>query len=459
MEGFDFVVVGSGPGGTAAAFRAANGGASTCLIERSLLGGVCLNTGCIPTKSLLRSAGLLSQIERARGWGIEVEGVSIDFKKAQHRKGRVVSALAKSLRETLDKKGVRLVEGEARLGGLGEVGVSLPGGETKALRARKVVLATGTRPLVPKGFPFDGERVLTSDEALQLQSLPRSILVVGGGFIGCEFAYLFGQCGAEVTLVEQRERLLSGMDECLGDALTRGFKRMGIRVITGQEVDDLELKQGTVTARVGQEVLEVEKVMLCLGRIPNTRGIGLEGLGVQLDGNSFVEVDGHCRTTASGIYAVGDITNKGQLANVAFRQGTVAVEHALGLEARMDYSVVPGCVFTQPEVATVGLSEEAARLGGRRLKVETFPMRWLGKAWVYGETEGFLKLVADEETGALLGVHLVGPYAGELIGEASLALKARVTLKDLASAMPIHPSYSEALTEAARGLLGIGMYG
>lgn len=459
MEEFDFAIIGSGPGGYSAAFRAANGGAKTCLVEEGLLGGVCLNTGCIPTKSLLRSASLLSQIEKAQEWGIAAGEATLDFKKAQHKKDRVISALGKGLKESLEKKGIKLLRGRGELGGPGELVLSLPGGGKETLRARKTVLATGTRPLIPKTFLFDGEKVLTSDEALKLQSLPKSLLVIGGGFVGCEFAYLFCRCGVEVTLVEQRDRLLSGMDEALGSALTRAFRKMGMGVITGTGVGSLKIGQETVTAQIGQEVLETERAMLCLGRTPNTRNAGLEKLGVQMDSNGFVKVDGYCQTTAAGVYAVGDITNKGQLANIAFRQGMVAVEHALGLDTSMDYSSVPGCVFTQPEVATVGLSEEEARRRGRELKVETFPMRRLGKAWVYGDTEGFLKLVADSLTGELLGVHLLGPYAGDLIGEAALALKTKATLKDLASAMPIHPSYSEALTEAARELLSIGMYG
>lgn len=458
MEEFDFAIIGSGPGGYSAAFRAARGGAKTCLIEGELLGGVCLNAGCIPTKALLRSAGLFSQMERAQEWGIEVGPVSLNFKRSQQRKDRIVSALARSLKELLAEKDVELVKGMATLKGPRELILSLPGGEKKPLRAKNIIVATGTKPLIPKTFPFDGEKVFTSDEALQLSSLPQNLLVIGGGYIACEFAYLFCQCGVEVTLLV-RSRILRRMDESLGNALTKAFKKMGMRIIIGKKVESLTINQSTVATQIDGELLENEKVMICIGRTPNTRNIGLEELGVQLDSNGLVKIDEHCQTAVAGVYAIGDITSEKQLANLAFRQGVVAVEHALGLDTSMDYSSVPGCVFTQPEIATVGLSEEEARRSGRELKVGTFPMRWLGKAWVYGETEGFLKLVAEGSTGELLGVHILGPYAGELVGEAALALKTKSTLKDIATSMPIHPAYSEALTEAAKELLGIGMYG
>lgn len=458
MEELDFAIIGSGPGGYSAAFRAAGGGAKTCLIEGELLGGVCLNAGCIPTKALLRSASLFSQMERAQEWGIEVGPVSLNFKRSQQRKDRIVSALARSLKELLDKKDVELVKGMATLKGPGELILSLPGGEKEPLRAKNIIVATGTKPLVPKTFPFDGEKVFTSDEALQLSSLPQNLLVIGGGYIACEFAYLFCQCGVEVTLLV-RSRILRRMDESLGNALTKAFKKMGMRIIIGKKVESLTINQSAVVTQIDGELLENEKVMICLGRTPNTRNIGLEELGVHLDSNGLVKIDEYCQTAVAGVYAIGDITSEKQLANLAFRQGVVAVEHVLGLDTSMDYSSVPGCVFTQPEIATVGLSEEEARRSGRELKVGTFPMRWLGKAWVYGETEGFLKLVAEGSTGELLGVHILGPYAGELVGEAALALKTKSTLKDIATSMPIHPAYSEALTEAAKELLGIGMYG
>jgi dihydrolipoamide dehydrogenase len=397
-------------------------------------------------------------MERTQEWGIEAGPVSLNFKRSQQRKDRMVSALAKSLRELLEKKGVELVTGMATLKGPKELILSLPGGGKKSLRAKNIIVATGTRPLIPKTFPFDGEKVFTSDEALQLSSLPQNLLVIGAGYIACEFAYLFSQCGVEVTLLV-RSRILRRMDESLGNALTKAFKKMGMRIILGKKVEGLSINQSTVVTQTEGELLENEKVMICIGRTPNTRNIGLEELGIHLDSNGLVKIDEHCQTAVAGVYAIGDITSEKQLANLAFWQGIVAVEHALGLATRMDYSVIPACVFTQPEIATVGLSEEEARRSGREPKVGTFPMRWLGKAWVYGETEGFLKLVADGSTGELLGVHILGPYAGELIGEAAMALRSRSTLRDLASAMPIHPSYSEALTETARHMLGIGMYG
>lgn len=459
MQVFDFIILGAGPGGIAAALRAAQLGASVCLVEGEWVGGVCLNKGCIPTKALLRSARVFSQLKKSRELGIDVEGVDLDYKKVSERKDRIVDVLGRSLEDQLRKQGVKVVSGRGRLQGPTEVEIRLSGGETQVVRAKSMIVATGSVPFQTPTLPVDGSRVITSDEALKLQSLPKSMLVIGGGFIGCEFGYLFNELGVEVVLVEAMAYLLSGMDLDLGMALAKCFTRKGMRVITGAKVEDLSMKEGGVCAHIDMETLEVEKVLVCLGRVPNTKGLGLEEVGVCLDKEGYVETDEYCRTSVPNIYAVGDVTNRRQLANIAFQQGTVAVEHAMGsTKAKMDYSVVPSCVFTQPEVATVGLAEETAVQKGFDVKVEIFALRALGKAWVAGETEGFTKVVAEAGSGKILGVHILGAYASFLIAEAATAIKMGANLEELASSMPVHPTFSEGLTEAAKNLLGKGMY-
>lgn len=454
----DFVVLGSGPAGMAASLRAARLGQKVCIVEQNRLGGVCLNKGCIPTKVLLRSAGVFSQIKSARELGIEVEGVNPDFKRIWQRKDRVVRALGKAMQDQCDESGVEIISGRGVLKGPNEVEAVLPDGSARLLKSARVIVATGSSPIEHPAISVDGHRVLNSDHALGLETPPGSIIIIGGGYIGCEFGYLFNEFGAEVTLVECLDYLLSDMDPDIGKALAKEFVRSGIKVITGKAVVNLETTGEGVRAHIQgeDEALEAEKVLACTGRAPNTGGLGLVETGVRTDGHGYIGVDERCQSNIPNICAAGDVTARGQLANIAHRQGVVAVESALGLGSVMDYRVIPRCVFTQPEVAAVGLSEREAGEAGLDVKTETFEFRRLGKAWVSADTGGFLKLTAEASSGKVLGVHILGPYASFLIGEAALAVKMGMCLEDLAADMPVHPTFSEALAEAARKLLGKG---
>lgn len=452
----DFVILGSGPAGIGASFRAAQLGQKVCIVEQDRLGGVCLNKGCIPTKVLLRSAAVFSQIKRAGDWGINVKEPTFDFKRIQDRKDRVVNALSKSMQTLLGNGKVEVVVGRGRLRGPNEVEVALHSGGNKTLKASAVIVATGSSPAKHASLPADGHKVVTSDHALRFESLPKSIIIIGGGYIGCEFGYIFNQFSVEVTLLERLDHLLGDMDTDIGKALAKEFVRSGMRVITGETITSLDVKGKGVRVCTRTETLEAEKTLLCIGRNPNTNDLGLAEAGVHVDERGYVKVDEHCLSSVPGIYAAGDITDKGQLANVAYRQGVVAVESACGLNSTMDYRVLPYCVFSQPEAAAVGLGEREAREKGLNVRTDIFEFRQLGKAWVSADTEGFVKLTIEVASGKILGVHILGPYASFLIGEAALVVKAGMRLEDLAGSMPVHPTFSEALAEAARKLLDKG---
>ncbi len=456
-----FIILGSGPAGIAAALRAAQLGEKVCVVEQNQLGGVCLNRGCIPTKVLLRSARIFSQIKRAGDWGINVEGATLDFKRAWGRKDRVVNALRKSMQASLDDSGVEVVIGRGRLRGTSEVEVVLPDGGVRLLESSRVIVATGSSPMEHPSLSVDGLKVITSDHALGFESLPKSIIIIGGGYIGCEFGYMFNEFGAEVTLVEKLDHLLGDMDADIGEALEREFIRAGMRVVKGAEIESLDVKEDGIRAQVyvdGKgEFLDAERALVCIGRVPNTDDLGLAETGVRIDQRGYVEVDGRCLSSVPSIYAVGDITDRGQLANVAYRQGVVAVESALGYDSVMDYRVLPYCVFSQPEVASVGLGERDARAMGLEVRTAIFELRQLGKAWVSADTGGFIKLTIEASSRKIVGVQILGAYASFLIGEAALVIKTGMCLEDLAASMPVHPTFSEALVEAARRFLGEGM--
>ncbi|MCQ4573830.1 MAG: dihydrolipoyl dehydrogenase [Candidatus Brocadiales bacterium] len=453
----DFVILGSGPAGMAAAIRAAQLGQGVCVVERDRLGGVCLNRGCIPTKMLLRSAGIFSQIKRARDWGIDTKGASFDFNRILARKDRVVNALRKGMQDLYNESGVEVVSGRGRLKGQNEVEVVLSDGGLRSLKAARIILATGSSPVEHAALPVDGHRVVTSDHALRFESIPKSIIIVGGGYIGCEFGYIFNEFGSDVILIECLNHLLGDMDADIGKALAKEFTRSGIRVMTGESVADPDVKEEGVCVHVAGEVLTAEKLLVCTGRSPNTSGLGLEDTGVRINERGHVEVDEHCLSSIPDVYAAGDVTARGQLANVAHRQGVVAVESALGLDSKMDYRTIPRCVFTQPEVAAVGIGAREAGEAGLNVKTGIFEFRQLSKAWVSADTGGFVKLTVEASSHKILGVHMLGPYASFLIGEAALAVKTGARLEDLAASMPVHPSFSESLAEAARKLLGRGM--
>jgi len=451
MAGFDVVVIGGGPGGYVAALRAAQLGKQTALVERDALGGVCLNRGCIPTKALAHAAEVYHQARDGARFGIKAEGLSLDFSVMQSYKNSVVERLRNGVAFLLKRAGVEVVKGTGRLAGRKRVEVALDDGGHKRFDAEKIIIATGSEPARPEWIPFDGERVLTSDDALRLERLPASVFVLGGGYIGCEFASIFAQLGCHVTVVEMLERLLPPMDSEIGSEIARALKKLGVKVHTATRMESLEARADGVVAKLsdGQSV-EADVALVCVGRRLLSDNLGLEEAGVET-ADGHIAIDEHCETTAAGIYAIGDVTGKMLLAHVASAQGLVAAEHACGHQARMDYRSIPAAVFTNPEVGSVGLTEAEAGEGARAAK---FPLQALGRAVAMGETSGFAKIVADAETGQVLGVHLVGPHASDVVAEAAVAVRLEATVRELAATVHAHPTLPEALLEAAHAWLG-----
>ena len=455
MASWDIVVIGGGPGGYVAALRAAQLGKKTCLVERQELGGVCLNRGCIPTKTLAHAAEVYALARRGARFGVKAESLSLDFAAMQAHKNSVVERLRKGVAFLLKRAGVEVVAGTGRLAGRKKVEVALNSGGSETLEAEKIIIATGSEPARPEGVPFDGERVLTSDDALRLERLPESIFILGGGYIGCEFASIFAQLGCRVTVVEMLDRLLPSMDPDIGAEIAKALKKLRAKVHTATRMESLEATSDGVVARLSSgESVEAEAALVCVGRRLLSDDLGLDQAGVEVDEGRIV-IDDHCETTAAGIYAIGDVTGKMLLAHVASAQGIVAAEHAAGREARMDYRSIPAAVFTNPEVGSVGLGEAEAGEGAR---VAKFPLQALGRAVAMDETAGFAKLVADAETGQVLGVHLVGPHASDVVAEAALAVRLEATVRELAATVHAHPTLPEALVEAAHAWLGEGIH-
>jgi len=448
----DVAILGAGPGGYVAALRAAQLGARTALIEENEVGGVCLNVGCIPTKALLRSAEVYRTFLRAKEFGLRLEGsVTPDWAAIQKRKTVVVRRLVKGVEVLLREAGVQVLRGRGRLVSSGALEVATADG-AQLVEAGSVLLATGSRPVRLPLPGMDLPGVLDSTAALALEELPRRLLIVGGGVVGVEFAAVFNAFGVEVTVVEMLDRLLPLMDGDLGPELGRLLGKRGVRFYLGSRVTRIDAVGGglrvTVAAPEEEVAVEADRVLVAVGRRPNVEDVGLEAAGVRF-GRNGIPVDAHMQTDVSGLYAVGDVTGGALLAHVAMRQGEVAVESALGRSTRFDPKTIPYCVYTDPEVASVGLTEQQAHAQGYDVRVGRFPLRANGKALTYGEPEGFVKIVGEARFGEVLGLHIVAPHASDLIHEGGMALALEATLDELITTVHAHPTLGEAVREAA----------
>lgn len=452
---YDVIVIGSGPGGYVCAIRAAQLGARVAVVEKDRAGGVCLNVGCIPTKTLIRSSEVYRLVKSAGEFGVKVDGIGLDYAAAAARKDKVVSALTRGVLSLFKANGIEFIEGQAMLLGQGKVRVKTAGGSPE-ISAGRIIIATGSRPVEVPVAPFDGERVISSTEAVGLTSLPQRLIVVGGGYIGCEIALLMRDLDVEVCLVELMDRLLPIGDEDCSKEIFKALKRRGMDIRLGTKLEKVETGKSGVRAQLSDgKSVEGDRVLICVGRAANSAGLGLEAAGVRTDGRGVILVDDQLRTSAPNVYAIGDVTGKIQLAHVASAQGIVAAEHALGrVSARMDYRVVPSVVFTSPEVASVGLTEAQAKESVGNIKIGMFSFRGLGKAMAAGEQDGWVKVIADAGTGELLGLHIVGAHASEMIAEGAVALRLEATLHELARTIHAHPTLPEALMEAAEAALG-----
>lgn len=445
------IVIGGGPGGNGASMRARSLGADVTVIENIEVGGTCLNRGCIPTKALLYSSGMFAKATELDKYGIVLEGsVRADLGAMMERKDKVVSTQIKGLRSSYKSAGIRVIDGRGRLVQKDMVEVTKSDGSVESLDAEKVIIATGSRPAEVPSFPFDGKRVLSSDDALRLTSIPKSMIIVGAGYIGCEFASIYRDIGTEVTMVELLPRPLATEDTEVSTLLTKEFKKKKIKILTGMGVSSVRTSPRGVTATLsdGSE-LKAEKMLVATGRALNSGGIGLEEAGVELGKRGEVLVNESMETSVKGILAIGDVAGKMLLAHTAYFEGVVAAECACGLESRMDYSTVPSAVFTTPEIGAVGLRDFQAEEMDIDVVSSTYHYRTLGKAHAMGEIAGFFKIIAEADSDKLLGVHIVGAHASDIIHEAAVALRKGLTAKDIAKTIHAHPTLSEGLMEAA----------
>ncbi|MDP2168659.1 MAG: dihydrolipoyl dehydrogenase [Thermodesulfovibrionales bacterium] len=449
-------VMGAGPGGYVAAIKAAQMGAEVTVIEDREVGGTCLNRGCIPTKTLLASAEAYLKAKELDSFGIELTGEVVpNLKKIMERKGRVVNTLVKGIRGLFKSWGITLIEGRGTLLGAGKIEVRKKDGSTAAVEADKIIIATGSRPAQIPVFPMDGKSILSSDDVLDLTEMPKSLIIIGAGVVGCEFACIFGAFGTAVTMVEMMPRAVSTEDVEISELLEKELKKKKIKLLTGVGVEKVDAREDGVHVFLadGSE-LTAEKVLVSIGRALNSTGIGLETAGVKTGPKGEITVNNRLETNVDGIYAVGDVTGGILLAHVASTEGITAAMNACGEDERMDYSVVPAAIFTSPEIASVGLREFQAIEKGMKIKTGRFQFRGLGKAHAMGEISGFIKIIADADTDRVVGGHIIGPHSSDLIHEIALAMKSGLRAKDIAGTIHAHPTLSEGIMEAAEDVHG-----
>ncbi len=453
-QAFQVVVIGAGPGGYVAAIRAAQLGRKVAIVERDRLGGVCLNWGCIPTKALLRNAEVLSLAQRGEEFGLQIQGLTADYRKAQIRSRQVADRLTRGIAYLMRKNDITVVSGTARLRATTQVEVQPnDGGASQVLQAEHIILATGSRERLLPGITIDGQRVWTSYEALQVEATPESLIVIGAGAVGVEFASVFATYGTRVTLVEMLPTLVPLEDPDISEVLEQSFRKRGMQLLTGTRVDKVEVSEQVVrvvaASPQGTHDLSAAALLLAVGRAPNIEGLGLEAIGVTVE-RGYVRVSSSQQTSIPNIYAIGDVAGPPLLAHKAMAEGIIAVEHLAGQAPKpLDRANIPNCTYCSPQVASIGLTELRAREVGREVKVGKFPFRASGRALAMAETEGLVKVVADAKFGEILGVHIVGPEATEMIAEVAALKTLEATLDELFLTIHAHPTLAEALREAA----------
>jgi dihydrolipoamide dehydrogenase len=468
-QSFDVIVIGAGTGGYVAAIRAAQLGLKTAVVERQkALGGTCLIWGCIPTKALLEHAHALKVVQQAGAWGVDIGGAEpkLDLSRVQARKDKIVTGLTKGVEYLFKKNGITWIKGTARLLGDGRVAVS--DGEAADLQAKQIIVATGSSPRSVPGVEIDRKRIITSDEAIHVKDVPKSIVILGSGAVGVEFASIFHSFGSKVTIVELLPALVPVEDEAVSAELEKSFKKRGIAVHTGTTVTSAKAT-GTgveLTAELPggkAQALQAEYLLVATGRGPVTAGLGAEDVGLAME-RGYIRVDELYRTSVAGISAIGDVITLGgrphpQLAHVSSAEGVLVAERLAGQEVRpINYDHVPGCTYCEPEIGSVGLTEREARERGFDVRVGSFPFGVLGRAKMAGETDGFVKIVADRRYDEILGVHMIGPRATELVAEAVLALRLECTVEELVRTIHAHPTMSEAIGEAAHATHGAAIH-
>ena len=454
MATYDVGIIGGGPGGYVAAIKAAHLGGSVCLIEKGAWGGTCLNRGCIPTKTLFAVANVATQVQEAAAFGVNINGTAtIDYPQILTHKTSVIQQLTGGIAQLLKANGVDTFNGTATLSDRNTIVVRNSDGTTEQLRAKNIIIATGSEPAEPPVFEIDESQVLTTTGILNLTELPESLLIVGGGVSGCEFASIFNALGCRVTVVELLPTILATEDVHVIRHIQLFMKRKGITLHTGAKLTHVKKSETGVTAVLESgEELTAEKMLVSIGRRYNTEGIGLEKVGVRTEGGKIL-VDARMQTNVAGIYAVGDVASRYLLAHVASAEGKIAAQNCLGANVEMDYQVIPWCVFTLPEIGHVGMTEKEATDEGYEVKIGRFPYAANGKALGLRETDGFVKTVSDADSGDILGVHILGAQASTLIHEAAVAIRTGATAGDIAHTVHAHPTLAEMVMESAEAAI------
>lgn len=449
---YDIAIIGGGPGGYVAAIRAAQKGACVCLIEADRVGGTCLNRGCIPTKALYSTALLRERLERASEHGFSIGDIGFNYTQAVDRKDGVVDQLVGGIEQLLKSHGIDVIKGKASLEGNEQICIRQPG-VTGRIRAKNIIVATGSIPARPKALSIDGKNILTSNEILAIKELPESLLVIGGGYIGCEFAGIFAALGSKVTIVEALPQILSLSDRQIVREIEKSFKERDVAVYANTSVESLEVTAAGVKAKFGDQEQVFAKVLVAVGRVPNSTGLNLEDVGIKTE-NGAIKVDDRLQTSVPNIFAIGDVTGGIQLAHVASYQAGIAVGNALGGDAKCDYTVVPSAIFTLPEVGQVGLTEAECKEQGIAVDVGRFAFMASGKALCDGESRGSAKIVAEKETGKIVGAAIVGEEASALISEVAVAMAHGITAAQLGEVIHAHPTLPEIVLEAAEDVHG-----
>lgn len=460
MSDYDVVVIGAGPAGYVSAIRAAQLGQKTAIVDKQWLGGVCLNIGCIPSKALLRNADVAHTLrDRGKEFGFSLENLKLDFSVAVKRSRQVSDRLTKGVGFLMRKNKIDVHMGEAKFTNKDTIAVTDSEGKATEIKAKNFVVATGANAAVPSGWKVDGEKILTYWEAILQEKLPKSVIVIGSGAIGVEFSTIWKSYGVEVTIVEMLPRLLPLEDEEVSTELAKSFKKEGIQVLVGHKVESLKAtKEGVqvkVSSEEGEKTLEAEQALVSIGVTPNSKGLGLEELGVKISERGFIEIDERMATNVPGIWAIGDVTGKLMLAHVGSAQGIIAAENIAGAETiTLDYDMLPKVTFSRPQVASFGYTEGQAAERGYEVKVGRFPFQANGKALGLGETTGWVKIITDAKYGEILGAHMIGPEVTELLPELTLAQMMEITPAEIARNVHSHPTLSEVLMEAAHAAEG-----
>ncbi|MCX6382981.1 MAG: dihydrolipoyl dehydrogenase [Actinobacteria bacterium] len=455
----DLAILGSGPGGYVAAIRAAKLGLKTIIIEKEELGGVCLNTGCIPTKTLHHVVQNIDEIKKASQFGLNIADYSIDFKKMIEKKDLVVGSQRKGIQHHFNKNGVELIKGVGKLSSVNSILVQTPEKQNIAVEANNIIIATGSSAKCIEPFNFKDENILDNIKALSLDKLPSSLLIVGGGIIGCEFANIFATLGTKVYIVELLPSILNTQDNEAAKIIQKNLFKKGVNIFLNTKVETVEKSQGGLICKLSNtETIMIEKVLVSVGREPNTRNIGLEEVGVLINKNGYVIDDEYLKTNINSIFAIGDILGTYQFAHAASKEGKVVVENILGKKVKMKFNTIPWAIFTTPEMGAVGMTEQMAKENNINIKVGVFPFTSSGKAYTSGDTEGFVKIIIDANTKKILGGQVVGARAADLIQEIVIAMDNELTIDNLANSVYSHPIFSEAVMEAAEDCIDLATH-